>query len=1721
MARHEYTPGQDGACSAEIYRLQIEQMRRDEERKKALAELNEYKKPVEKAVHTAEKMLERQVRRAVTSDPIANEIRNANIYGGFVTSIAGGIALSVAAVAAEAANNRALERARDELTSQQHNDYDNAYQERQTEQTKSLAEYKNDVAERSQLLEASSTAYYNEYKSVKDDATATIAHENEAHEKRMREYDKQEREADNLAKADRTRADEAYQNRLSEIEKLPASERHEATREAERTRDAAYRDIDDKHNRQLSAINNDRDSSLELRDRLVEHENNRINEAKQNYSNEIKSQKNSLSNAEVTLADFESARDERIDRREAIKESRSLDGYNSKYDSARHFTDDELKLMDRVKADDDARKLARKTGAEYTPMVSDEERRQARELQREHKYNNADRASAYEFTKAVNDTHTSVGHSLAATLGTDREKALLQRVADDNAERKAAEKAGKPYTPQVTNAERAEAKAIEKQYAGSISSKKDINDSIDRLGKASAALGTEITKATGVVSTHEKKLEKINTSIASKQAQLGEINAATKALRSGKDENGSPLSADKRAQLESKLKSSPSATQLQKDINGLMQNRNATKGALEKANGNLKNLQQTKNATDNHIGMLQRNKGAIADTAFDIKKQTTFTGAIKGMAADKRNQIKGAASKKINNALINKGNSLRDNRTGILALGGATAAHIGRKNLERMDKKIDKKHKSKAAEKLQGKAGKMMKSSMKNIQREANKAIHKGNAIHKELFDTARKLSRVAQKYELALSIGAISLKVMKMPAAFAAKCGRHTFRHIGGHTRLGKQLADARRKRMLKIDGWKDNHKRLMTAAHLGKLAGKGAFKTVLHAPTKLLNAPRAVIGTLTDPTILAKKAAQGAFRLTRKTTGFALKKANQAARFGGKMGRKAFNKTLGRTKLFKKMSAGRAGLLNKLKMSRLGRMFGGARKRLLNLGALLKKAKMKIAAWLASAFSSILSALFTVLGYAMLAAIIAFFAYMLIMIVSTLLTGVINAITNWLNSLTADERMYVKNNPEYIMDMAVQYRNAELELLDVIRSAQSDSSRMGVSADPIYYAITNETGTKKTIKKLFGTTSNPKAQSFLDVIKNSHNKTETNDSGKVIKELKYKGDTTINTTFDPTSAEYNSIQLAYYASEYLEKDASGRVKATLKPNAVASKYELSNAKDAMAIVDSLYAMRTDTMQKVEVLAYLGVGETQISKQDNPEQRADSLFWNTHKIIYRSGTKSGDVWYHVTEKKNDDKYIVNASKKYSGSNIVAATDTTCDNKIPKSLQYHVKEYVYTKRHQLGQTTNIGDSYEANRAEYYANPAISNHSAGLKHKYLDVQTLYFQSNGSTSFKIKDNTGTKVSLQGYKVKTNSTTGLNYLHKNSACDTLYFYRVNGQNGFAIVDKNGYYVGYTDITKYSSLYYLMHDITVNPSDDDWGNMTIGNSNVISDSGYVFIDYFWIKWDGSKYTFDIISDLPTSSFAKNTTTESDLRNSFGHWYGDAKLVSNVTMKKWITLSKMTMPNGCIHEDQSTTVDEDRYVTYEVCGGHLDLDIAIGVICGCEDSQGNENNDMFIEAMYVDGIEKEYTDYGFLGIYSANTEAEVNGWGATHYLSFHPDEDWKAGSELRDAARLKTRNTLTYGVKDLSLEDTEDRKIRDITHISGLKADKSYDVSTFKSIKKLPNDMLGFGFKFNGKVFYQDTMISGEQKGINCYQMSGDSLSKKKIDIAISNSGTPVIKYH
>lgn len=1726
MARHEYTPGQDGAYSAEIYRLQMEQIRRDEERKKALAELNEYRKPVEQAVHTAEKMLERQVRKAVTSDPLANEFRNASIYGGFVASIAGGIALSVAAAAAEAANNRALERARDDLTSQQHNDYDNAYQERQVEQTKSLADYKSEVAERAQMLESSTTAYYNEYKAVKDEATAAIAAENDMHEKRMREYDKQEREADNLAKADRARADEAYQSKLSEIEKLPASERREATREAERERDATYRDIDDRHNSTLSTINENRDSSIAIRDKVVEHQNELINTAKQNYSDEIKAQKNFLSNAEANLTDFESARDEVRDRSAAIKDSKIMDGYTSKYDSARHFTDDEMKLIDKVQADDEARKLARKTGTEYTPLVSDEERRQAHDLQREHRYNSSDRASAYEFTSAVNKTHTEVGHSLAATLGSAREKELLQKVADDDKARRAAENGGKPYVPTVTNAERAEAKAIEKQYAGSLSSKKDIDNSIAKLGQASKSLDVQINQKTSELNTHKSNLEKINNSISSKQQQLGEINMANKALRTGKDENGAPLSAAKRAQLESTVKNGPSATQLQKDINGLKQNKNAALDQIKKSNEGLKGLQQTKAQTDNHIGMLQRNKGAIADTGFDITKQKTFTGALKGMAADKANQVKDATSKKINNAIVAKGNSLRDNKTGLVALGGAAAAHMGRKNLEKMDKKSLQKAKSKTAEKLQGKAGKMMKSSMKNIQREANRAIHQGNAVHKELFGTARKLSRVAQKYELALSVAAISLKVVKMPAAFAAKCGRHAFRHIGGHTALGRKLAEARMKRLAKIDAWKNGHKGLMTAAHLGKLAGKGAVKSVLHAPTKLLNAPRAIIGTLTDPTILAKKAAAGAFRVTRKTTGLALKGANKAVRFGGKMGRKAFNKTLGRTKLFKKMSAGRANLLNKLKMSRLGRMFGGAKKKLLNFSALLKKLRMKIAAWLASAFSSLLSALFTVLGYAMLGAIFILIAYVTIMICSGVLTGVFNAIMNWLKSLTTEHKALVKNNPEFLMNCAVEYRNAELEILDMVRTGQTNPGSLPISSDPLLGGLSplfNNFNAGLDLQ--FNERKNPQAQNNLNSILARFDVKEKDSQDRVTKEYKYTGSRTINTNFDYLNSKYNTINIQYYTSEYLQRDDNGRTKAALVANAVASPYEVSNAKDALAIIDSLYTEKMETMQKMEALAYMGVGATQLGSFTNENQRGGSLFWNTHKIIYRNGTKPADVWYHTTSVPATGNASVDGAYMYSnasGTAKKAATDTSCDNQKTMTLNYTEYRYSYSKRHTNASTWD-NTAYSASVREYKTDNAISK----IKHvsssnNMIVPAAMYYNLNNTTatsvtqsySFANGNGTTTTDSITFYVTKTNYDTGksLNSYHYSANCNILKFYKLKGYNyTYAITDKDGYYIGTYYASNGSALQKLISQVKVNPSDG--GSTTINN---YSDNAAYWLDYFWLKWDAAQncYGFNIITTESTDFFKKDSRSLDEMQGAIG-WGYTTVIVDNVV--DYLDTTKINLVS-CSHTDTTTTTIPHT-TTLKVCMGHIDLDVAIGVISGCERSDGNENNDMFMEAMYVEGLEEDTTNSGFLGIYVKDKENEVSGWGSITYKAFHPDEDWAPKSELRQAARLKTRNTLTYGAAgvDIKYQCDDDDCINCVHHDNGTTGGRT----KFQTLRVMPTDEMGFGFVFAGKVFYQTSMVSGEQRNIDCYLYSGGSFTKKNIDLLVPEGSAPSIRYN
>ena len=1765
MARHEYTPGQDGAYSAEIHRLRMEQIRREEERRAAMKEVNEYRKPVDKAIHTAEHMLERTVRKSITSDPIANEFRNACIYGGFVSAIAGGIALSVAAAAHDAAHNRALERAQDELTRQQHEDFDRIYEEekqRDFDRAKTLSEYKQDVVEQREMLSLNKETFYNEYKETRADAENNINTAQKEYDQKMKECQREESRLDKEIKDRYAQVDSAYSERMSRIDSLPESQRESARLEAQRERDSAYTNIRQSHYDGLSEIGKQKDSALETRDSLVAREQSRIDQAKTDLVTSVNEQRRELSNAEAHLLDLQAGeRGGALSR--TIAETKLQDGYGSKYDRQRNLSDEQIALIDKVNADDINRKLAKKEGTEYVPMVTPEERAQAKDLERNHRYGETDRASAYDFATAVQKTHDNVGHSLAAALATGKDKELLDRVAADDKSRKAFEKASESYekelkqsnaeiksvtkelkaaersgnvaeadrlrgslaslktanaelkqnaptyTPTVNNSERAQAKAIEKQYAGSIGSEKDINKTIKNLKNDVNIIDSKINSSKELIEKNKQAIDKLNPEIAAKRAELASAKA-----------------------------SGLSTVQIQKDLNVLNQKKNGLNNDIKNANKQIDQLGATKRQAEAHMGMLSRNSKVIVDTTFDITKQKTFTGAVSGLIKDKTDKAGKAISNKSNTALMNLGNKMRDNHGGLVAAAGAGLAHVSRRNLENNIHRTDKKAQSKKGNAASKKASQMLKKSMGSIQREANRAIHSGNAIHKELFGTARKMSRVAQKYELALSVAAISLKVMKMPAALSLKCGGKAFRHIGGKTRLADKWAKSKLGKGLKqfgnrVDLFKNNHKGLMTAAHLGKLGVKGAGKSLIHMPTKILKAPKAIIGTLTDPTILAKKAAMGAFRVTRKTTGLALKGANTAAKLGGKAGKKLFQKTVGKSKLYNKIQLGKSKLYNKIQRKRLlkkqmwqkrrsamaakfrstrfgsflSNIFGGAKNGLLSAKMWLKKIYPKIAPALASAFSSIMSFVMTALGYVLLGVVAFLLIFICALVVLGGLASLLEALAGFFKSAQSDA--LISADPAYMLKLAVQYRNAELEILDVMNSAQNKSYKLAVSSDPIYYIITDEDETKDKgqTPKAFGTTKNPHASSILTSIVQGHNK-EFKEGGKLVKKWTYTGIKTIDTTFNVDNAKYDTIKLQYYESKYIKKDDKGKMTKTLLPGAVPSLYEISNAKDALCIVDAIYTNRPDTMDKMEALAYLGVGATQIADFDDEKKRGDSLFWNSHSFIYRSGDSASDVWYHATEKSGNNYAVING-KKYTGSSGTSAiSGRTCKNKDTKTLTYDEVLYTYTKKH-----TSIdnfsSDAYSSSCKEYTATNAIVKKTTSDS-RWLSAGDMYYQSGGKTSHTFKQN-GNTYTQNVYVAKTNRSkaTDVVSLHKTTdgSCDRLYFYKADGWgNYFTVCDKNGKVVDQLCLDSTSGIYKLIRNVQVNPSDS--GKTTIINYSDItpSDNGCIWLDYFWIDWDSSNeaYTFKVLSFDESKNFADEAQTKEYMQKQLDTGYPNSTY-ANYT--DGITTSKITI--SCSHDIPNESDPVEKTITYEVCKGHIDLDVAVGVIAGCTDLEGNENNDMFVAAMYVNNLDHKYSDGGFLGIYTSNSLTDTNGWGSIDWHQFNPKDDWKAGTDYRTAAMVKSDNELTYSAGD------NDLTCDNISHIYAYESKNNYKrYEGLKPLDKIAGGDVGFGFRCNGKTYYQTSMISGEQRLVPCYKSTDDGLKPVKLTISISSNG-------
>lgn len=1765
MAIDGYKPG-DGGYSANSYRLLIEERDRERARELAMREMREYTKPISNASHILTGMAEREIRKAVSHDPFANEVRNVAIWSGFALGLAGVVASGLVAGAIEGNREVEMDRAVEKFNNNEqqlvNDEYQKALREQEEERAKSYAEYKSEIASRTEALEAERTALYNEYADTKRSADAAIGEANRTYDNAVARLDQQEAAADRQAAADRAAADSAYQTRVDAIHSDPSiTDKDAAIREAESTRQSAYDSIDAQHHSAITSITESRTEAMSARDSVISSERERVTDAQNAYREGVSEHRGAIAEAERRIAALDATGiDDAAARATAIAAVRESQGFVSSDIGTKILSDEQVSLLS--KYEDDRKHMSPDERAEAERLITDLKIANGSET----------RADSYEFVKAVIDSNNDTAKTLATHLGTDEERALLSKIAtadaiardvrESDAEVKslsakldAATKSGDQAaiesltaqlgeakdknadlhktaseTPKPDATERAEAKALVDRYSGDLSSSKDLRDTITEQRTGSNALQKKINGINADIAVAGKQLDSIRADIAGKQHELTEIGEAKKALRSGKDADGKPLTDERRAALAALAGKDVGA--ISAELKSLKEKEQGCRKTISEGQAQVGELSKAKAKVDSNVRTLERNQGVITDTAFKkqaskVLSQTTFTGATKAWIKE--------GTDKLNSAIKSKGNKLAHSGKQDMATGGKMAKVLGAAKVAAggsmayaAKKSLEGKETSKKGNALSKKANKMMKQSLKSVQREVNRAVNKGNDIHKELFGVARKMARAAQKYELALSVGAMSLKVLKMPGAIVAKCGRHAFRHIGGHTKLGKQMA-AKRAEKLKLKAQKKadrlaKHGGWIKFGHISALGVKGLGKTLLHAPTAILRAPRAIIGTLTDPTVLAKKAAQGAFRVGRFGAKLTLKTTRGALRFGGKMSMKLYRKTLGRTRL----GRGMARLWDRVKNSRLVGFFKGIGNRFNRVKQWLKEMKKKIAAWFASAFSAVMSFLLTVAGYMILISVVAYVVYTIAVIIFSLFASILEAITQWLKELTVEEQTLVKTHPEFLMTLAVQYRDAELELFDIIRSASDNPAVLLVSSDPMYYAITRGVIGVDGDSGNFGPTSNTHANPLLEKISKQYTKTEYDNQNRVSAVYEFKSTPSINTTFYTYMSKYNSVSVKYYAADQLVKE-NGRRTSKLIPNAVGSDYEISNAKDAFAIVDALYYNKADRMQKMEALAYLGVGDAQLSSKSGTS-RSDSLFWNTHKIIYQSGTSSKDVWYHATVAQGNN-YVVDGTKQYSGDSIVNASDTVCDNQISQDYKYKVTKYQYSKAHKNYNNWNVAGYYDASHREYLLSTAARNGSASGK-KHLTPALMYYQSGGqlSPSFTYSDGETYTAALNLIQTRQSSSNSLKKLHVRNECSRLHFYRENATDTYIVTDKDGYFVQKVSLKTTSDIYKLIAYVNVDPSDTR--ATTILNGNVVNlSTKKVILDYFYLDWNSSDqaYEFDVVSFEDTSFFETDKNTKEDLSYELEMGYNNSSIQN---YKGRIGVSSLTLPNGCTHEVEEKT-EETKTISFAACKGHIDLKVAIGVLAGCETDGGKDNEDIFTEAMYVEGLEEDEEVGSFLWIFSYDKKNDAWGFGTTVRKAYHPKEDWKPGNDNRVLARLKSENDVNYTIGNRDIKTKDEYKTT--SHVTNLKYSESpysyygysypagfyREIKTFSTLIKLDDGSIGFGFSVGGKVFYVPAYKSGPQKAIECYEYDASTGKKtpRILDITINNAGKPTVK--
>ena len=523
----------------------------------------------------------------------------------------------------------------------------------------------------------------------------------------------------------------------------------------------------------------------------------------------------------------------------------------------------------------------------------------------------------------------------------------------------------------------------------------------------------------------------------------------------------------------------------------------------------------------------------------------------------------------------------------------------------------------------------------------------------------------------------------------------------------------------------------------------GKKLGKTVLKAPGTVLKIASTSIQDLPD---MAAKAALGAFvhagvgtasllargtikagvKIARAPVRVVAKGGKAALKGGGKLLKKGagavFNKTIGRTKLWGKAQQLGQTVKRGLKTAKaaVGNILKKIGKPFQKIGGFFGK----IFAAIGGFFSSLIGVVVGIISVVLQALLCGVIALGLLITVIVMMMSVLDAIFQFFAEMTVGYQIKIKNDPSFIMNLGANYRNVELSIVEFFSEeggyTNSDeySNKIEVNDDPLYYAVFNNsfewfgwcddllTGLFNIPAKQNGKDVNYRTsdgtrkvnQAAKDLYPNFLNaiKTETgyvNNSLKTEKTLLESLQSAAKQIWDALKTAFggnstfgdpniDAHEFKAFVQTYDAVNATYWMGAKGDPYKEKSDYEVSNAKDVMAMMDAIYTM-DDEMTRTKALRYLGVGEYQLSSVEINDKNTkvhkssslDNLFWKTHEIEYTQGTSADDIYFHPSDTNGQINTISITNPNDKRYPLRQTLNAACDNYSSIEVKYKRKPH--------------------------------------------------------------------------------------------------------------------------------------------------------------------------------------------------------------------------------------------------------------------------------------------------------------------------------------------------------------------------------------------------------------------------------------------------------------